>query len=242
MSAVATLLSRRVDAVVLAPSHDATAVIAQVTQRNLPIVLIDRFFDAPVDQIGSENIEPTAHLVDHLASLGHRMIGLVAGRDGLATTTERLEGFRLGLRRNKLRVWPELIASGANLEAYNVTRQFLSRPKPPTALVVGSNRMTIGAMRAIRDCGLAVPEDVALVAFDDFEWADLFHPRLTAIAQATEEMGERSVEMILSRLADPGLEPPRECLPAVFAHRESCGCSSVQSGGNRGPTPAELVG
>jgi LacI family transcriptional regulator, galactose operon repressor len=224
MRAIATLLSRRVDAVVLAPSHDATAAITQVTNRGLAIVLIDRFFDAPIDQVGSENVEPTAELVDHLASLGHRRIGLVAGLDGLATTTERLEGFRLGLRRNKLRPASDLIASGANLEAYHVTRQFLSKTKPPTALVVGSNRMTIGAMRAIRDSGLTVPDDIALVAFDDFEWADLFHPRLTAIAQATAEMGELAVQMILSRLAEPELEPRKERLPAVFVHRESCGC------------------
>jgi LacI family transcriptional regulator len=101
---------------------------------------------------------------------------------------------------------------------------FLSKTKPPTALVVGSNRMTIGAMRAIRDSGLTVPDDIALVAFDDFEWADLFHPRLTAIAQATAEMGELAVQMILSRLAEPELEPRKERLPAVFVHRESCGC------------------
>jgi LacI family transcriptional regulator len=236
--AVATLLSRRVDAVVLAPSHDPTSVIAQVTERKLPIVLIDRLFDAPVDQIGSENVEPTAQLVDHLASLGHRRIGMVAGRAGLATTSERVEGFRLGMRRNKLVASRDLIASGANLEAYNVTRRFLSRPKPPTALVVGSNRMTIGAMRAIRDVNLSVPDNLALVVFDEFEWADLFHPRLTAIAQATADMGERAVEMALTRLADPHLDPRRERLPARFIHRESCGCSDHRDRLDP-PTPAE---
>jgi LacI family transcriptional regulator len=222
--AVATLLSRRVDAVILAPSHNPTPLIELVTQRNLPIVLIDRLFDAQVDQIGSENTEPTAQLVDHLASLGHRRIGMVAGREGVATTVERLEGFRSGMRRNKVRVSSNLIASGANLEAYNVALRFLSMPKPPTALVIGNNRMTIGVMRAIRDAKLTVPDDVALVVFDDFEWADLFDPRLTAIAQATAEMGERAVEMILTRLAAPELEPRIERLPAVFVHRESCGC------------------
>ncbi|WP_427175292.1 LacI family DNA-binding transcriptional regulator [Arthrobacter sp. 92] len=223
--AVATLLSRRVDAVILAPSHDPTATIDQVTGRGIPLVLIDRFFDAPVDQIGSENIEPTAKLVDHLAGLGHSRIGLVAGRDGVATTAERLEGFRVGMRRNKLRVARQLVASGANLEAYGVVQRFLALPNRPTALVVGSNRMTIGAMRAIRDAGLTVPDDIALVAFDDFEWADLFHPRLTVIGQATAEMGERAVGMVLSRLADPELEPRIERLPAVLVHRESCGCA-----------------
>jgi LacI family transcriptional regulator len=158
---------------------------------------------------------------------------MVAGREGLATTAERVQGFRLGLRRNKIAASRDLIASGANLEAYDVTRRFLSLPKPPTALVVGSNRMTIGAMRAIRDAKLCVPDDLALVVFDDFEWADLFHPRLTAIAQATADMGERAVEMALSRLADPQLDPRRERLPARFVHRESCGCKEQTS--DRGP-------
>lgn len=227
--AIATLLSRRVDAIILAPSHDPSPLISQVRQRNLPIVLVDRFFDAPVDQVGSENIEPTAQLVDHLASLSHRRIGMVTGRDGVGTTVERLEGFRLGLRRNKLRAAPDLIASGADLQANNVVRRFLSKPNPPTALVVGSNRMTIGTMRALRDKNLLVPDDIALVVFDDFEWADLFHPRLTAIAQSSAEMGERAVDMALSRLANPELAPRKERLPGVFVHRESCGCTDQKT-------------
>jgi LacI family transcriptional regulator len=88
--------------------------------------------------------------------------------------------------------------------------------------------MTIGVMRALREADLRVPEDIALVAFDDFEWADLFHPRLTTIAQATTELGEQAVTMLLSRLANPNLRARKVRLEPKFVHRESCGCRVAQ--------------
>ena len=88
--------------------------------------------------------------------------------------------------------------------------------------------MTIGAMRALREAALRVPDDIALVAFDDFAWADLFQPRLTTIAQATAEIGEQAVAMLLSRVANPDLFPRRIQLEPRFVHRESCGCASAR--------------
>ena len=121
-------------------------------------------------------------------------------------------------------------------------------PDPPTAVVSGNNFMTIGLLRAIaerglerpgrhraggvrrfdgdwRERGLTVPDDIALVAFDDFEWADLFAPRLTVIRQPTTELGARAVELLLSRLEDPDRPPRTERLEATFVHRDSCGCT-----------------
>ncbi|MFV8183396.1 substrate-binding domain-containing protein [Streptomyces sp. M2] len=95
------------------------------------------------------------------------------------------------------------------------------QPQPPTALVAGNNRMTIGAMRALRNAGLKVPGDMALVSFDDFEWADLFHPRLTAMAQPALSIGEQAVSMALSRIASPSLPPRKVTINPTFMHRES---------------------
>ena len=86
--------------------------------------------------------------------------------------------------------------------------------------------MTIGAMRALREAQLAIPDEVALVAFDDFQWADLFTPRLTTMAQPCREMGASAVRLLLSQLADPGRAPRSIRLVAQFMHRESCGCNS----------------
>jgi LacI family transcriptional regulator len=226
LRAVGELLRRRVSAVILAPSGDGERTLTYIRRAEVPVVVLDRFVEQDVDQIGVENVEATARLVDHLVAIGHRRIGMVAGRAGLATSTERTEGYRLGLRRNGVRGTPDLVVSGdSHAEAAEaaVTR-LLRLPQPPTAVVVGNNRMTIGAMRGLRTAGLTVPDDIALVAFDDFEWSDLFHPRLTAIAQPTLAIGEQAFGLALSRINAPGTPPRRVLIRPDFMHRESCGC------------------
>jgi LacI family transcriptional regulator len=222
---VRALLERRVDGLILAPSGSKPPPLS------VPAVLLDRFLDAPLDQVGCENEEPTAQLVEHLAGCGHRRIGLVAGLPGISTTTERVAGYRLGLERAGLEADATLVAEGGSHRdrAFAATQALLALDDPPTALVSGNNFMTIGILRALRQRGLRVPDDLALVAFDDFEWADLFAPRLTVIAQPTAQLGARAVELLLSRLEDPSLEPRRIRLPATFIHRDSCGCDTGRS-------------
>src|SRR3989440_1214790 len=222
------LHQRRVDGVILAPSGDARLTLGYVREQSIPTVLIDRMANPEFDQVGTENLESTALLVSHLADLGHRRIAIVAGLEGLATTTERLRGYRLGLRRSGLQFVPELAAAGDSMAepARRAVAGLLRLASPPTALVVGNNYMTIGAMRALREAQLAIPDEVALVAFDDFDWADPFTPGLTTMAQPCREMGASAVRLLLSRLADPRRAPRTIRLVARFMHRESCGCSS----------------
>ncbi|MZG15540.1 substrate-binding domain-containing protein [Streptomyces sp. SID5914] len=228
IKAVSELLRRRVSAVVLAPSGDGAQSIHYAGQVDIPVIVIDRFVPAPVDQVAIDNTEPTATLVDHLVSLGHSRIAMITGREGLTTTTERRDGYRLGLRRNDVEPVPPYEVDGDSSEegAEEAVGRLLALPEPPTALVVGNNRMTIGAMRALRAAGLSVPQDMALVSFDDFEWADLFHPRLTAMAQPALTIGEQAVSMALSRITTPTLPPRKVTINPTFMHRESCGCST----------------
>ncbi|MEU6575635.1 LacI family DNA-binding transcriptional regulator [Streptomyces sp. NPDC046805] len=228
IKAVGELLRRRVSAVLLAPSGDGAQALSYAGRVDVPVVVIDRFVPAAVDQVAVENTEPTAALVDHLASIGHTRIAMITGREGLTTTAERTDGYRRGLRRNGIDADPRYESCGDSSEegASAAVVRLLSLPAPPTALVAGNNRMTIGAMRALRDAGLRVPEDMALVSFDDFEWADLFHPRLTAIAQPALSIGEQAVSMALSRIATPSLPPRRVAINPAFMHRDSCGCSA----------------
>jgi len=227
LRAVSDLLSRRVEAIVLAPSSDPSRALRHARLQNVPVVLIDRLMKANLDQIGSENLEPTAELVDHLVSIGHRRIAMISGRAGLSTTEERVAGYRLGLQRNRIRANADYLVTGDSRDdaAQQALLRLLALPKPPTALVVGNNRMTIGVMRGARQIGARIPDDLALVAFDDFEWADLFHPRLTAIAQPTQKMGEQALQLVMSRLADPTMPARRIVMHPTFMHRESCGCT-----------------
>lgn len=228
LRAVGELLRRKVSAIVLAPSSNAERTFNYARQAGVPVTVIDRFVKEEVDQIGVENVESTARLVDHLAEIGHNRIAMISGRPGLATTEERVRGYRLGLERNHIPVREEYFVSGDSQagSAQQAIAELLSRGKPPTAVVVANNQMTIGTMRGLRNAGMQVPDDIALVAFDDFEWSDLFHPRLTAIAQPTLMIGEQAFELALSRITEPGLPPRRVLIQPTFQHRESCGCGT----------------
>ena len=223
---VRKLHARRVDGVLLAPSADPGEALEYLTNRAVPTVLIDRLIDDRMDQVGTENVEAVAGLVGHLAERGHRRIALVAGRPGLATTVERVEGYERGLSRHGLAKDPALLVDGhseADLARAAVQR-LLDLDRPPTAIVTGNNSMTIGAMQALRDAKVEVPRDIALVAFDDFPWADLFAPRLTVVAQPFDRIGREAVRLLLRRMADPSATPTTTRMTPEFVHRESCGC------------------
>ncbi len=231
---VRALVERRVDGLLLAPSPGAARLaLPYLASQDVPAVLVDRFAGEGLDQVSSENEAPTQALVAHLAGRGHTRIGMVVGIPGLSTTVERVRGYRAGLRAAGLEDDGALIADGGSHadRAQAATAALLDLDDPPTALVSGNNHMTIGVLRALKARGLGVPDDIALVAFDDFEWADLFAPRLTVIAQPTARLGERAVELLLSRLADPSLPPRTERLEATFVHRDSCGCGDTRPGG-----------
>lgn len=223
---VSELLARSVDAIILAASSDPSHALTYCEQRNVPVVLVDRLLPIERDQIGTEGVEATALLTGHLADVGHTRIGMITGQAGLSTTTDRIEGFRLGMSRSGLEVDESLlVAGGASVaEGEQAALRLLERPDRPSGLVLGNNLMTIASVKAIRTLGLRIPEDIALVSFDDFEWADLFEPRLTTMAQPAQEMGEQAFQLVIDRLANPAGPARRVVLASSFRHRDSCGC------------------
>jgi len=226
LRAVTGLIDNRVQAILLAPSPAPIAALEYAKSRNVPVVLLDRMVDADVDQVGSDNIDAVGQLVDHVAELGHTRIAMISGMPGLSTTEERIVGFRRAAERHEIKLTKSSIVSGEGADpgSQEAMTQLMTSTRPPTAVVTGNNRATIGAMRAARQLGIDVPRDVALVAYDDFEWADLFHPRLTVIAQPTTQIGESAVDLAVSRILHPDRAPRRLTLATTFVHRESCGC------------------
>ncbi|WP_433455805.1 LacI family DNA-binding transcriptional regulator [Streptomyces sp. CA-142005] len=254
---VQLLHERRVDGMIVAPSARPHELVGYLSRHTVPTVFLDRVIDTDVsdgsvvaggadatpdevtpwyDQVCADSAEPTARLVAHLAGLGHRRIGLVAGLPGLSTTSERVSGYRDALGAAGLDLDERLLVSGnsESTGAEQATAALLALPEPPTALVTANNAMTIGALRALRRHGLSVPDDIALCCFDDFAWADLFSPRLTAIAQPSRQLGAQAVRVLLDRLDEPRRPPRTVRLPCAFVHRTSCGCPE-EPGGSEEP-------
>ncbi|MFC4517033.1 LacI family DNA-binding transcriptional regulator [Streptomyces ehimensis] len=227
LKAVRLLHERRVDGMIVAPSAAPGAMLDHLDRMKVPTVFLDRLVDDAYDQVCAENEAPMARLVAHLAERGHTRIALIAGTPGLSTTTERVAGYRTGLAEAGLPYRPELVVDGNSQAAgaERATHHLLGLDRPPTALVTANNAMTIGALQALRATGRSVPGDMALACFDDFSWADLFEPRLTAIAQPSRDIGAAAVGLLLDRLADPDRAPRTLRLPCAFVHRGSCGCT-----------------
>lgn len=226
---VQALHQRRVDGIVLAPTagRDRRA-LDYLKANKIPSVLVDRIVPGEFDQIGVENVVSCLQLVTHLIGHGHRRIGFVAGARGIPTSTERLEGYRAALSHAGIEFDPNLVRCGesSNEPSRRAVHELLLLDPRPTAIVASNNLMLIGAMHALRDVGLVVPTEMALVGFDDFDWADYFDPRLTVLAQPLDEIGSRAVELLMNRIAQPEERFEIVRLKPKLVVRNSCGCTS----------------
>ena len=236
---VDSLLQRRVDGIVIAPGPGAArAVLPSLARSSTPTVLIDRVREGSgFDQVGTDNVEPLARLVQHLCrEHGHRRVGFIAGLPGLPTTDERLVGYRRGVARCGAEDDPVLVRYGnsARTAGAQAAAELLDLPAPPSAIIAGNNGMTVGMLQLLHARGIRVPEELAIAGFDDFEWAGLLASPFTSVAQDWDVIGRRAVELLIRRLEEPGELPPvLERVPATLIVRNSCGCS--------GPERSELI-
>lgn len=225
--ALRALRSRRVEGILLTPTGGpaANGAPAELRKLGIPTVLLDRVPEnTGADQVGPENVQATSDLVRHLGDLGHRRIAMITGPAAITTSAERLLGYRLGLGRAKL-VWdPTLVASGPPSAAETGMRSLLALPTPPTAVVAGDGVTLLGVLRAARQSGLRIGTDLAVVAHDDPEWADLVDPPITATTQPVDQIAAIAVRLLLDRIADPDRPASIIRIPPALAHRHSCGC------------------
>lgn len=223
-----SLLGRQVDGMIVAPAAGSERVtLPDITRSGTPLVLIDRGVDIGSDQVGPENFSSSRALTEHLLDLGHRRIAVVRGLAGISSTTERFDGYAAALADRSIGVDAALVLDGdSNTDvAEREVHTLMSGGNRPTALVSLNNAMTIGALKALRSLDLSIPADVAFVCYDDFEWSDLFEPKLTAAAQDVETIGATAVELLLRRIRGHDGAPQHIRVPTTLHHRNSCGCA-----------------
>jgi LacI family transcriptional regulator len=219
------LRSRRVDGVIMAPVGGPDDYAGFDAVMAAPVVFIDRQVPARADAVVTDNVQGARDVVRHLLGLGHRRVGVIAGLPKISTSLERLAGYERALEEVGLRPDPAIVKVGySRLEGgYRAAHELLAQAARPTAIFATNNLMTLGLMRAIAEGGLRCPEDISVACFDDFEWAAVFHPRLTTVAQPTYEMGAKAAGLLLSRLGGETPGEPRRCVLApTLVVRDSC--------------------
>lgn len=209
---------------------------SQMQQLKLPIVYLDRAPDFEADTVVADNLHSAQEAIRHLLTLGHRRIGVVAADLAVTVHRDRLEGYRQALQDAGLTPSPllEVRTRPTVADGYAATAQLLARGGSPTALFVTSNRLTVGVMSAIESNGLRCPQDISVIGYDNYEWQDVYHPRMTTIAQPTYLMGARAAELLIRRIAGTQTGPPQQLLlKSTLIIRESTGVCPVPSGSAR---------
>jgi DNA-binding LacI/PurR family transcriptional regulator len=195
-----------VDGIILPPSCEGRSAAIDLARAGVPLVCVDRRLDkARVDTVVVDNVRGAAEATEHLIALGHRRIGYLEGKQGVSTSRERLEGYHTALARSGIEKDPALVLAGDSRpeSGRRLAAKLLESADRPTALVVGNGMMTLGALEAIHARGLRIPEDVAVVGYDDMPWALALTPALTVVRQPGYELGSRAMELLRQRIREP---------------------------------------
>src|SRR5947209_4722681 len=229
LSYIRLLESKRADGLIISSTLRNSAYLRSWPIRRLPLVSIDRLpDDVTIDAVLIDNVLGARQAVEHLLTLGHKRIGIVTGLPGITTTEERLIGYQQALEAHDIPLDPALIAEGnsrldgGERAALHLLTQEAARP---TALFVTSGLMIIGALQAIYRVGLRCPEDIALVGFDDFDWASVLYPRLTTVCQPTYEIGQKAAQLLFERMENRDAPQQVVRLQPRLIVRESSGAA-----------------
>jgi LacI family transcriptional regulator len=222
------MLAHRVEGILIAPVNDRSREHMQrLTAFDVPFVLVDRSVrGVDADTVLGDSADGAQRLVEHLLSLGHRRVGMIVESDDVSTARDRRKGYEAALQAAGLPADRELVvrASVDPEGGREGMRRLLTLDEPPTAVFTVNNLVAVGAIEAVREAGLEVPDDVALVCFDDIEYASRLYPFLTVMEQPAETFGTLGTQLLLERIEDRAPERSRVVvLPAQFVVRRSSG-------------------
>jgi len=203
------MLAERVAGVILIPA--SAELCDPLLKRNIPLVCVDRPLpDCRVDTVRLDDELGGRLATEHLIASGHRRIGLIAGLRLAIVNQERLQGYKRALEAAGISFDPALVRHGDFQESggYRATRELLELETRPTALFVTSHLMAAGALRAIREKGLQVPQDLSVVTFGETPWLSLFTPSLTTVRSPIYEMGKEAANLLLRRIKGEAPQSP----------------------------------
>jgi LacI family transcriptional regulator len=224
------LRNRLVDGVIVSASPVDDPLIHQLVENQVAFVMIGRPDDAPqASFIDVDNDIGAYTAINHLIRLGHKRIATITGPLNTTVGLDRRQGYLKALSERGLVIDQRLIVEGdfTEIGGYRAMQRLL--PHKPEAVFIASDTMAFGALRALREAQLSVPEDVALVSFDDLPLAAVSDPPLTVVRQKIRYVGIQAVEALLDIL-EHGPQPPRRIvIPTELVIRASCG-ASIEAG------------
>ncbi|MBN3555721.1 LacI family DNA-binding transcriptional regulator [Fictibacillus nanhaiensis] len=214
-----------IDGLIMAPTSQSHEFLHQELNGDYPVVFIDRKPEGydKGDFILSDGKKGTYEAIKLLLSKGHKKIAFITGPLGISTSDERLEGYKQALLEEGMKLDDTLIKEAVpTLEnGYNLTKELLSSSEI-SAVLTANNVMTMGVVKCLQDHKKVIPNDVAVIGFDDYEWAKITTPSLTMIKQPSFELGVKAAEAILRRIENPEADFIEMRLQTEIIQRDSC--------------------
>lgn len=223
---IAFLKDKLIDGLIIIPVSDKQPYLRQLCDENIPIVLVDRLVeDIETDAVLVDNTNGAYHAVEQLIINGHRRIGFISGPQEVFVGKERLKGYERAFEDYQIKIDHGLIRYGdLHIESgYKLMNELLDMPERPTAVFVANYYMSIGAIMALNERGIAIPDEISFIGFDDMELTRVIKPPLSVVVQPMDKMGEAAGELIYKRMKgdDSGPFPIIRRLKTGLINRES---------------------
>lgn len=218
-----------IDGVIVASALTDDAVIEALRIRHIPFVLVGRHpVHTDLTYVDVDNRMSSRDAVLHLLRLGHKRVATISGPLNMIGGMDRLAGYKDALKSRGLRADEKLIAEGdfTEVSGYNAMQQLL--PQTPDAVFVASDTMALGAMRALREAGKKIPQDIALVGYDDMPFAAHTDPPLTSVRQPIHRAGFVAAETLMDLIQERDAAPRRVILPTELVIRGTCGAELLR--------------
>ncbi len=211
------------DGVIITATRMGDPLLPKMVESSVPVVMVGRPDLAGVSYIDVDNTGGARQVAAHLHALGYRRIGLLGAPVSTTAGLDRLNGFVEGLTDAGLTLEPDLRVDGDFTQqgGYEAMQQLL--PSKPEAVFVASDTMAVGALGALREAGVGVPDDIAIVGFDGLRSSEQSSPTLTTVRQPVEETGAEAVTTLLELIERGPGETVSKIMPVELVVRESCG-------------------
>ncbi len=225
------LRSKGVDGIIFTSAHMGDPNIVELAEEGFPLMLVNRRTYHPmvnelVDYVGIDNIQGGFLAVEHLIKLGHQRIGIIGGSSESSVGFERLEGGKNALATYGLKQIDDYFLEGDFLKesGYRGGLKFVKMAEPPTAIFATNDYMALGTFQAVIEEGLRVPEEIAIIGFNDIEFTAMKGIELSTIGQKKYEMGALSVESLVEKIEGRKAGPPKQIiLKPELIIRKTCG-------------------
>ncbi|SDK03332.1 LacI family transcriptional regulator, kdg operon repressor [Sediminibacillus albus] len=216
------LLAKQIDGLIIVPTNHNRELYQSLIHRNIPVVFLDRYVNGlAIPTVVVDNQDVTEQAINHWIEAGHTRISLISAPMNVSTRIERMEGYKRALQQASIPIQESYVHHVEMDDVQEVCRQMSQLTEPPTAILAASDLVLIEIIRYINRQGIQVPDDVALMVFDEVHLAEFHDPPITTINQPFYDMGQKAASLLMDLINKKEVENKKYLYEASINIRES---------------------